>query len=48
MKKKRKNGKKKMKNEKKNWNNNRESYKYMILEIIKWTNKLVDKLMVDI
>ena len=39
---------KKIKNEKKNWNNNRESYKYMILEIIKWTNKLVDKLMVDI
>ena len=38
---------KKIKNEKKNWNNNRESYKYMILETVKWTNKLVDKLMVD-
>ena len=33
--------------EKKNWNNKRESYKYMILEAIKWTSKLVDKLMVD-
>ena len=47
MKKKRKNGNKKMKNEKKNWNNKRESCKYMILEAIKWTHKLVDKLMVD-
>ena len=33
---------KNIKNEKKNWNNKRESYKCMILEAIKWTNKLVD------
>ena len=37
---------KKIKNEKKNWNNKRESYKYMILETVKWTNKLVNKSMV--